>query len=780
MDDGGGMEYPDDLPLSCSPAIHEGIRRLELHPEIEEITHLAANSDTGGFNAVASVRVRLPSEWAVKGVSPKGVMQLEPVTFSFPHDYPIHAPDVQLRQDFNRSLPHIQPGLSTEPVVPCIYEGNMDELFHAEGLWAIVQQLIDWLEKAARDELINPSQGWEPIRRDSLQNIVVADSSSLRSLVSRKESYHIFNLLYLKILLPHSADTVQPYSLHGQITGSVQVTKFTFSELFREVGMRSRVMTGHSIAVVVTPGKLPCGKLVVANQYKPEDISNLAELRLRAAEYGCDQSLNQALNWLQQRAKGCNSQTAKFPIILVLCARRPINLIGQSSNIELIPYLLEIAAPQLLQDGDQTRVFAVSHREAITPTLLQEFSGEKLPPKSHHLALIGCGSLGSKIAIHMARSGTTPTSVIDKSFLSPHNATRHALLPGMEAVQLSWVDAKAQALAYAIEGLGQTTKPYKQDVTLVAHDPKRLQQLFPAKTWAIVNTTASLAVREAIAAVPVDRMKSRVIETCLFGNGTVGMLNIEGFQRNPNGLDLIAETYEAIRTNKDFRAKVFEGEDPIYPHAIGQGCSSATMVIPDSRISIWAASIAQGITALRSQGLPESTGRILLGQLTDDGMGLNWISIDVPPVHIIPIDNTPWTIRLSERAHQKILEECAAYSEVETGGILVGRISDTMRAFLVTDVLAAPLDSKRSPNNFTLGVEGVHAQLKLYTESCHSALYSLGTWHSHLSDSGPSLQDKQTAAVIGFARPAPSVLLIKTLLRYRAILASSESLSLIS
>lgn len=774
------MEHPDEPPLSCSLAIQQGIRLLELHPEIEGITHLAANSDTGGFNAIASVRVRLPSEWAVKGVSPNGVMQLEPVTFSFPPDYPIHAPDVQLRQEFNRSLPHIQPRLSTEPVVPCIYEGNMDELFHAEGLWAIVQQLVDWLEKAARDELINPSQGWEPIRRDSLQNVVVADSSSLRSLVSRKESYHIFNLLYLKILSPHSADTIQPYSLHGQITESVQVTKLTFSKLFREVGMRSRVMTGHSIAIVVTPGKLPCGKLVVANQYKPEGISNLAELRQRAAEYGCVQSLNQVLDWLQQRAKGCNRRTTKFPVILMLCARRPINLIGQSSKIELIPYLLEIAAPQLLQDGDQTRVLAVSHREAITPALLQEFSGEKIPSESHHLALIGCGSLGSKIAIHMARSGAAPASVIDKSFLSPHNAARHALLPGMESVQLSWVDTKAQALAYAIEGLGQTTKPYKEDVTMVAHDPKRLQQLFPSKTWAIVNTTASLAVREAIAAVPLDKMKSRVIETCLFGNGTVGMLNIEGFQRNPNCLDLIAETYETIRTHRDFNAKVFGAEASIHPHAIGQGCSSATMVIPDSKISLWAASIAQGITALRSQGLPENTGRILLGKLADDRMGLSWISIDVPPVHIIPIDDVPWTIRLSERAHQKILEECAAYSDVETGGILVGRISDTMRAFLVTNVLAAPPDSKRSPNNFTLGVEGVHAQLKLYAESCHSALYPLGTWHSHLSDSGPSLQDKQTAAVIGSARPAPSVLLIKTPLRYRAILASNKSLSLIS
>jgi hypothetical protein len=770
------MERPDGLSSSSSPAIGEGIRLLEQHPDINQITQPTKDLDTGGFKAIASVRVRLPSEWAAEGVSPNGVMELEPVTFSFPPDYPIHAPVVQLRQNFNRTLPHIQPGLSAEPVVPCIFEGDLDELFHAEGLWAIIQQLVGWLEKAARDELINSSQGWEPIRRDTLDNVVVAESSQLRNLVCRDEDYHFFKFLYLKILQPPSK-TAQFYTLHGQITEPIQINKFNFSELFSEINYRPRVMTGYSIAIVVTPGKLPCGKLVVADQYKPEDVSNLAELRQRSAEYGCDQSLNRALDWLQQRAKGCSSQAAKFPIILVLCARRPIDLIGQSSNIELIPYLLEIAAPQLLEDGEQTRVFAVSHREAITPALLKEFSGEKLPPENQHLALIGCGSLGSKIAIHLARSGAAPSSVIDKSFLSPHNAARHSLLPGTQAAQLTWMDTKSQALAYAIKGLGQSTKAYKEDITLIVHDPRLLRQLFPAKTWAIVNTTASLTVREAIGAVPVEKMRSRVIETCLFGNGTIGILNIEGCQRNPNCLDLIAETYEAIRTNEDFKAKVFEAEDPMQPRTIGQGCSSTTMVISDSRISLWAAAIAQGITTLRSQGLPESTGRILLGKLTDNGMGLKWMSIDMPPVHIIPVDNTTWSVRLSERAHQKILGECATYPDVETGGILVGRISDTMRAFLVTDVLAAPPDSRRSPNCFALGVEGVRNQLKLYTESCQAALYSLGTWHSHLKDSQPSEQDKQTSAIIGSGRPAPSVLLIKTPSKYRAILASSKNAS---
>lgn len=768
------MEFPDDSHLSSNPAIREGIRLLELHPDIDGVNPEVGISDKGSFRAIASIRVRLPSDWIAKGVSPNGVRQLETVTFSFPPDYPIHAPEVELRRDFNRALPHIMPGLSTEPIVPCLYEGSMDELFHAEGLWAIVQQLVDWLEKAARDELIDTSKGWEAIRRDNLESTVVADSNYLRGLVSRKEGFYFFNLSYLKIPSAQSSNASQAYSLHGQLTESVQVTKYTFSKLFNEIAYRPSVKFGHSIAVIVTPGKHSSGKLVIAHQYKPEDVSNLSELRQRAAEYGCDNSLKKAIDWLKKRAKEYNSQTAHFPVIIVLCARRPVNLIGQSSNIELIPYFLEIAAPCLLQAGNLTRVFAVSQLEAISPTLLKKFSGENFLSESNQVSLIGCGSLGSKIAIHMARSGAAPTSVIDKGFLSPHNAARHALLPKPESIQFSWVDAKAQMLACAIEGLGQATTAYKEDITLLTHSPKRIQQLFPSKNWAVINTTASLTVREAIAAIPVEKLNSRIIETCLFGNGAVGILSIEGSQRNPNCLDLMAEIYEIIRTKEDFRVKVFDENNSIHPYTIGQGCSSVTMVIPDSQISLWAASMAQGINSLRSQGLPEKNGRILLGKLGENGMELSWIPIDIPPVYIIQVDNSPWTIRLSERAHQKIKKECSIHSEVETGGILLGRISSTMCAFLVTDVLAAPKDSERSPYNFTLGVEDIHFQLKLYSESCNSALFTLGTWHSHLSDTGPSMKDQKTAAVIASARPAPSVLLIKTPLRYRAILANSN------
>ena len=106
----------------------------------------------------------------------------------------------------------------------------------------------------------------------------------------------------------------------------------------------------------------------------------------------------------------------------------------------------------------------------------------------------------------MARSGTGPSIVIDNKNLSPHNAARHALLPEAINKDSTWFGSKARALALAINGLGQDSSYFDADVTQAVHDSKLLKKLFPRKAWAVINTTASLAVREALAAIEPKKL----------------------------------------------------------------------------------------------------------------------------------------------------------------------------------------------------------------------------------------------------------------------------------
>lgn len=430
-----------------------------------------------------------------------------------------------------------------------------------------------------------------------------------------------------------------------------------------------------------------------------------------------------------------------------------------------------MAASQMLTDGELTPVFPAAHRHAIAPKLLQEFSGEQPVPAGRDVVLIGCGSLGSKIAMHMARSGAAPSIIIDKNWLSPHNAARHALLPNTGATN-SWFGPKVKELARAMKVLGQSCKAFEIDVTQIAQSSNLLKEVFPRNTWAIINSTASVVVRETLASIEPKKLYPRVIEASLFANSKVGLVAVEGPGRNPNSVDLIAEAYEAMREDSRLRSAVFEGEDPTQHRSVGQGCSSITTIASDAKISMQAAAITQGITKMQTEGLPDSGGRILLGAVTDDQMGLNWRTIDVPPVQIVLVDrNASWTVRISDRAHQKILKDCADYPFVETGGILVGRISEIQEAFVVTDVLPAPQDSIRSESRFILGIRNVKKMLADYASSCNYALYCLGSWHSHLTNAPPSECDLQTATRIADGRIAPSVLLIKNPTGYRAVAA---------
>jgi proteasome lid subunit RPN8/RPN11 len=761
------------LDTVTNEAIRRAIQLIADLYLVEQISNIEVNSETGIVNVTACIKLGLPFQWLAQGQSPNGVLAIEPVTFSFPPTYPVHAPTVMLRDDFNRSLAHVQPGVVNGSVFPCIYEGNIDELMHSEGLVAIVDQVITWLENAALNKLIDPQQGWEPVRRDSLKDIVIADTQYLRELVSRQEEHFFLLFEYTKIT---STNTKKEFWVHGEIRTIRVKLSSEIGDLFSYWQPGKHVLFGKSLALVVTPGKLPSGQRIIADQYQPETVTNFSELSKRAKEYGCSAALQAGFEALTNCLKKLQTlRNEGIPLAVVLCVRRPYPLIGDSSNIEIIPYILNIHAPNLLVQEGLTPIFPAGHLHSITPQLLHTLSGEPSLPDNRDVALIGCGSLGSKIAIHLARSGKAPKSVIDKSYFSPHNAARHALIPDSSNNHLGCLDSKAKALSSAISGLGQVTTPFTEDITKTVNDTKLLRKLIPQKTWGIINATASILVREALASISTNYLKTRIIEAALFANGYVGTLTVEGAERNPNSADLIANFYELVRQDDYLRNLIFTQDSPMQRRPIGHGCSSTTMAISDARISLFAAAMAEGISEMRVDGLSDSAGKILLGELMDGGIGLKWQSITVPPVKIISIEGkSSWTVRLSEHAHQQILEECAHYPSVETGGILMGRVSESQHAFLVTNVLPSPSDSYRSASEFKLGISGVRIQIEEYVKSCNYTLYSLGTWHSHLGDSRPSPIDLQTATTLADGRVPLSVMLIRSSAEYRAILATKE------
>ena len=697
--------------------------------------------------------VDLPSEWRRQGESPSGVRLREEVRFALPGGFPMDPPELSLRADFSRNLPHMQPWLADGRPVPCIYDGELAELLHREGLAGILNQTAVWLDRAALGTLIDPDQGWEPVRRDSFDDVLVADADFLQGLVDRSGGHRFLEMEYLK--WPGVANSS---AVHGRIVSvTVPVNRKTIGGLFGEgeIGREPPLRRGKSLALVVWPGKYPSGKPIVNETYLPETVQSVDGLKERAALYGCRKELDAGLNWLRTCFSGW-LPSGPYAMAVIILPRRPFAVIGSESPIELCPYVVEVGPPRLFADGGETVVRAAAHRHAISRELLARMAGLEAKIERPSWSLVGAGSLGSKIALHLARAGNGPSVVVDRSRMAPHNAARHALVPATGELQVFWTDAKARMLSQALQGLNQTATPIAADAALMLMSGEDARRAWSRKSWVVLNATASPVVREALGAS--DAMPVRVVETSLFAGGRVGAITVEGPDRNPCTTDLMAEFYAILRERSDLASIVFGRHASVSRQATGQGCGSLTMTMSDGRLSLFAAGMSEYLLAKQREGFPHDGGEVLIGRLSDDGLGLAWHSCPMPAVTVVPTTNgEAWRVHLHARALLKMQEEAARWPDVETGGVLMGRLSEVARVAHVVDVVEAPEDSRRARDEFVLGTTGLRQRMWEYSETVDWSLYCLGTWHSHLSPGGPSAKDRATARAVALARVAHPV-----------------------
>jgi|TARA_A100000171_G_scaffold33490_1_gene31906 hypothetical protein len=755
----GGKPSPELLT-----AVTRARAIMASHPQVERVEEPLVHGN--GMQLKLRIQVPMPSAWWAAGASPSGVNRYEHVRLDFPPLYPMDPPEVSLRPDFRRDLAHIQPWLTADGrPVPCIQDGKLAEFMQQQGLAGILNQTVSWLEHAAEDRLIDPVQGWEPLRRDSFNEFLVADADHVRGIVNRQGGFRFQEFEFFRR---------EGSWLHGQIyNAQFPLNKDTIKEAVGSHRSVTDCWLGKSLALIVWPGKQPSGQPIICDRYVPETITDLLGLKKKARAFGCLKEFNDGLKRLAQCVKDC-APAGPFPLALVLCARRPFNLMGSDSNIELCCYTTDFHAKEAFPQGDDTPVRVSAHRDQITPELLTRLSG--LPQQEKHLrwTLVGAGSLGSKIGLHLGRAGRGPSTIIDSAMMAPHNAARHALIPYTGDMQIMSMDYKARLLQQALAGLSQKSMAITDDAIKVLHSRELTRKAWPKSTWAVVNTTASLRTRAALCnpAIP-----DRVIESLLYAGGEIGVIATEGTGRNPDMGDLFTELYTRAAADEAMRRRLYPGEDEndLPRIIVGEGCGSATMQITDGRVSMYAAGVAEYLLQRQRDGLSEY-GELLIGKLADTGLNVNWEHVSVSSVTVVTAENgAGWTVRISARAHEEIAQEVVRWPDAETGGVLLGRQDEVTKCFYVIDVLPAPEDSTRSRTEFELGVKGLKQKLDAYMSATNATLYCLGTWHSHLLPNGPSALDHRTAKAMGLARLAPSILLIHTPDGYRAVLADQAT-----
>jgi len=641
--------------------------------------------------------------------------------------------------------------------------GSPLELIRSRGIVGLVDQLAEWIERAAMVRLIDPRHGWEPTRRDGVDDLVILDSAWVRGLQEREEGCKSFEATYR---FSQSGSTARIYRVTLRDTAATLkddlVRGWKFSE---QEGTRS----GKSLGLVAWSGKAPDGQPFVASRYMPETVTDVASLLARAGELGCGEQLTARLGLLSQRLAG-RSFRVPVPLIVVILVRRPSNLVGTTSPVEMLPYLIELNGSDELSAGSTIPVRIASQRDQISGALLRRASDDDTDTARQPWTLLGCGSVGSKIAVHMARAGRGPSLLIDRGIMSPHNMARHALLPAYPGATVS--SPKSELLANALETLAQSALEKQLDIVaaLVAPEPDAAP-LLPPGDMMIVNATGSISVREALSLDLVVDSRPRVIEACLLGAGKIGFVSVEGAKSNPTTADLAVEAYRLLGDDPKVADVVFGENAEARSLSVGQGCASITFPMSDALLSTMAAPMATVLSRYQRDGLPNVGGELVLGKLADDGLGVSWERLPCAPfVHVARQGKVP-AVRISGRVDGMIRSEVASKPGSETGGVIVGRFSEATETFHVVDLVEAPPDSRFTREEFVLGTEGLKKRINDLIKKTNGALHPLGTWHNHLITSGPSRKDVMTALGLAAAQTFPLLMLIHTPGGYRTLIA---------
>ena len=728
---------PIDLDDSTTPAIRAAIEQVRsAYPEIRIY-------DWGQYFAVALiVHVRLPFEGPVNDVD---IREEEPVILRLHRDRYPHFGTAAFsnRLDFPRDqFPHLNPVNPSSPVSFCLHRDDLNEWMVERTISELIDRVRKWLFDAASNWLIPPGDGWDPIRIIQPTGISVYPAGAIQSLLQkqwkRTHGGAGFSILRYK-LLPHSSDDPLADDASYTIEWTEVVSEHKASRVAKEI---HKLTQRHDL--LQSTDRHLLGMLIHAAKDNICDtyFADIPKTLTQLLQLGSDLELPvaQALELFQRR----NYQLFKgIPIILAI--KRPFNLAGVESDTELLNLVIRSDEETMIKDGSWNGKAIVAPLLNVGPldaSKAKEISRTKKVGNPTML-IIGCGALGSKLVMHMARAGLINLTLVDDDVLLPHNLVRHGLMANR--VGINKADALREEIAHMYRGQSKV-KSLPSNGFDILHDNKK--HLFKNSVW-LVDTTASKAFQEAVVASHLLG-DTRVMRAELAYEGQIGMMRIEGRKRNPR-LDDIEAYLFTLACEHDYLSDWLEAERSAAESelgftgiAVGAGCHTFTMPLADDVISFHAAHISTSFRRYIEQASDVGHLHVLfLGHQGD----MSSQRMAVPKFEILRADNDgSWEIRIANPAKQEILRLTEESGLNETGGILIGKVNRARRVIHVTKALPAPPDSQSTADSFVTGITDVPDVVKRIQSRTGGLIAYVGDWHTHPQGGGQmSQQDKETA-----------------------------------
>ncbi|HWQ42078.1 MAG TPA: ThiF family adenylyltransferase [Desulfosporosinus sp.] len=672
------------------------------------------------FVASLQLPVNLPNQGTVDGID---IQEIEPILIFF-HSirFPYETPQIRInRMDFpDDRLPHLNPVQYSEPPYLCLYRGSINDWYAEHSINDLILRAQGWLQDAAKKNLMKIHEGdrFEETRIDINQwiGMSIFDYQTVCSfIINAWKQKPMAGMAYTSNLVTFPDEPYEGIKIHAKLFTQ------SYSELMNYQTTMKTDMTGE--VTRIQSGLILWAELErVINRYfgflpitLKDFISFSGNIGINLPSVFSTIKLEHP-EFLQQRF---------LPISI--CIQRPAKLIHQSSNLEIISFI--VADPPV--EGKQ--VFTLTHRSPLSTDMSRNLSNQKTI--SNKVMLIGCGALGSKIGLHLGRAGITDLTLVDNDHLSPHNLVRHALLVDSNGKN------KAIALRDAINGLylesegaGKVTAMMSTAFDLFSDSNVKVikNQNF------IIDATASSSVFSFLS--ETNLLPSSPVIRCEIANeGNIGIMLVEGRGRSPKLDDLEATLYDMAVENRilenwlrNFNQKKDDDtESELEDITVGLGCSSPTMKISDDFVSYHASALSIEIRNILSN--PDNHGGILIS-------AINKFSPFTATTNYFPVEKfktlplhqpNGWSIRIRPSSIQEILDKTRNTSPIETGGILIGTVNHQRKIIHITRLIDAPSDSEGYPFSFKRGVRDLPEKVVEIEEKTGRLVTYVGEWHSH-------------------------------------------------
>lgn len=573
-----------------------------------------------------------------------------------------------------------------------------------------IRRIREWLGKAARGALIDPSQPLEPFFYSASATLVIPRSAMT------------------------DAGAGEPVRLLGHVKGegtAPVIIARPVNGVFKDDKVNGRI----AVIPFVLPTQemrgihgLPKTLGALADFLRQFNLDLLSELRRRI------------LAWADWKGPDFDFLSARIAIVVVggvadesrmaLSARAFLTssmsagemgiaigclLAGSPSEVGGGKQYVPAVPANSSKSGNDVRIEPMNIHVEFDRTLAAHLSGEDAPDE-RKAVLVGAGAIGSHIAQALAREGIFQWTIIDDDVLLPHNLARHTL----HRLHVGY--HKAIGLSHQIRELLSDDGAASAIVAnCLEPKPDRKAALAAAYQAAdiILDTSASIAVERHLSDLP--GINARRMSAFFNPAGTSVVLLSEGKDRAVPLREIEAQYYNAILTKPELRGHL-TGAPEGYRYS--GSCRTLTSRIPERSAAVLSALAADGVRRELESGL----GGIRIWSVSADG------SVRLhhyPLVFGTRASIGDWSVTVDGNVVARLRAEREQHLPNETGGVLLGIVDFERRAIHVAHALSAPADSQETAAGFERGVQGLAPEIDTACGAVMHQIRYVGEWHSH-------------------------------------------------